>query len=346
MPAPSPSTDTPTPATTTVVAHHRYGPPEVLVAERAPMPVAGADEVVLAVEAVAVSRAEAAFRAARPAVARLATGLLRPRRPVLGGDVGGRVLAVGAGVTHLRPGDRVLAQTGIAMGGYARHLRAPATAVLPVPDGVPTPEAVALAEGGSTALPFVRDHARVRPGTRLLVNGASGAVGAAAVQLAAHLGAEVTGVCSTDHVELVRSLGAASVVDRTRTPLEALAGPYDVVLDAVGTSSFRRCRHLLAPGGSYLTTVPGAGILVRTALRPVLRGPLLRGPLGGRTAAIAFTGLRPAADRLADVRHLLDLAAAGAVRGVVDRTWPLEEAAAAHAYVDTGRKAGTVLLLP
>ncbi|QGQ21030.1 zinc-binding dehydrogenase [Cellulomonas sp. JZ18] len=301
------------------------------------MPVPGPDDVVLAVEAVAVSRAETAFRAGDPPLARLATGLRRPRNRVLGGDVGGRVVAVGERVIRVQRGDRVVAQTGIAMGGYARHVRVPAASVVPVPDGVGTHEAVALVEGGSTALPFLRDHAHVRPGTRLLVHGAAGAVGAAAVQLAAHLGADVTGVCGPDHVALVRSLGAATVVDRTVTPVERVRGTFDVVLDAVGASSFRRCRHLLAPRGLYLTTVPSAGILVRTALRPLARG---------RTAAIAFTGLRPAADKASDAVHLLGLAADGAVRGVVDRTWPLEEAAAAHAYVDAGHKAGAVLLLP
>lgn len=325
------------PATTTAVAYDRYGPPEVLAVVRVPMPVPGPDDVVVEVDAVAVSRAEAAFRAGDPPFARLATGLRRPRHRVLGGDVGGRVVAVGERVTEVRTGDRVVAQTGIAMGGYARHARAAAATVVPVPDGVTTEDAVAVVEGGSTALPFLRDHGRVGPGARVLVNGAAGAVGAAAVQLAAHLGADVTGVCGPDHAALVRSLGAATVLDRTRTPLADAGGPYDVVLDAVGTGSFRRCRHLLAPDGRYLTTVPGPGVLVRTALRPLARG---------RTGAIAFTGLRPAAARAADAAHLLALTAAGAVRGVVDRTWPLAQAAAAHAYVDTGRKAGTVLLLP
>lgn len=339
---PAPTTTPPVPPatsapTTTAVVHDRYGPPEVLVVARLPMPVAGPDDVVVAVEAVAVSRAHTAFRAGTPAVARLATGVLRPRQRVLGGEVGGRVVAVGERVTHLRPGDRVVAQTGMAMGGYARHARVRAASALPVPEGVTTADAVAVVEGGLTALPFVRDHGHVRAGTRVLVNGAAGAVGAAAVQLAAHLGADVTGVCSTDHVPLVASLGAARVVDRTVTPLAAVDGTFDVVLDAVGTASSRRCRHLLAPRGVYLTTVPSAGILVRTALRPLARG---------RSAAIAFTGLRPAADQAADAAHLLELAAAGAVRGVVDRTWPLEEAAVAHAYVDAGHKAGAVLLLP
>ncbi len=334
MPTPVPAADV---ATTPVVVHHRYGPPSVLRADRRPLPVAGPGDVVVAVEAVAVSRAECAFRAADPPVARLATGLRRPRRPVLGGDVGGRVVQVGAGVAGLRTGDRVVAQTGITMGGYAGHVRVPAAAATPVPDGLDVRAAVAVVEGGSTALPFVRDHARVRPGTRLLVNGAAGAVGAAAVQLAAHLGAEVTGVCSTDHVDLVRSLGAVAVVDRTRTRLEDAGGPFDVVLDAVGTSSARRCRHLLAPRGVYLTTVPSLDVLVRTALRPLARG---------RSAAIAFTGLRPPAARAADVAELLALAGAGTVRGVVDRTWPLAQAAEAHAYVEAGHKAGTVLLLP
>lgn len=334
------TTDTPTShptATMTAVVQDRYGPPEVLRAERVPVPLPRPADVVLTVRSVAVSRAETAFRAADPAFARLASGLRRPRNRVLGGTFAGVVTAVGADAGSWQVGQRVVAQAGMEMGGCAEQVRVPAAHLVALPDGVDDDAAVAVVEGGLTALPFVRDYARARPGLRLLVNGAAGAVGASAVQLAAHLGATVTGVCGTAHVDLVAGLGAATVVDRTRTPLADLTGTWDVVLDAVGTSSPRATRHLLAPQGTYLTTVPALGTLVRTATRRWERG---------RTAAVAFTGLRPVADQSADMRVLVDLLAAGHVRAVVDRTYPLSEAAAAHAHVDTGRKAGSVLLHP
>ncbi|UZN04769.1 NAD(P)-dependent alcohol dehydrogenase [Cellulomonas sp. S1-8] len=324
-------------ATMTAVVCDRYGPPDVLHAARVPVPEPGTQDVVVAVHAVAVSRAETAFRAADPAFARLASGLLRPRHRVLGGTLAGVVTAVGADAAPWRVGDRVVVQTGMAMGGYAEQVRVPAGHVVLLPDDVTDDDAVAVVEGGLTALPFVRDYARARPGLRLLVNGAAGAVGASAVQLGAHLGATVTAVCGPAHADLVAGLGAADVVDRSRTPLERLTGTYDVVLDAVGTSSPRACRHLLDAHGSYLTTVPTIGTLVRTATRRWERG---------RTAAVGFTGLRPVPDQRADMEVLVGLLRDGQVRAVVDRTYPLGGAAAAHAYVDTGSKAGSVLLHP
>ena len=323
-------------ATMRAVVQLRYGGPDVLQPARLPRPVPRPGDVVVRVRAVAVDRAAAHMRAADPPVARLAAGLVRPRHPVLGGELGGDVVAVGRDVTGIAVGDRVVA-VSLAGGGYAEEARVPAAAVVHVPDGLGTEDAVAVVEGGLTALPFVRDQGRVGPGTQILVNGASGAVGVMAVQLAAHLGATVTGVCSTGNVELVRSLGAAHVLDRTREDFTAAREAYDVVLDAVGTSSFRRARACLTPTGRYLTTVPSAAIgpqMVWTRLR------------GGRRATLATTGLRPVAAKVADMAHLLDLAAAGHVRAVVDRRLPLEAAAQAHAYVDTGRKRGAVLLVP
>lgn len=329
---------TPPTATRTVraVVQHRYGPPDVLVPDRVPYPAVRPGQVLVRVRAVAVSRAEAHMRAADPPVARVASGLVRPRNAVPGGELGGEVLEVGDGVTHVAPGDRVVA-VSLRGGGYAEVAAVAADAVVPVPDGVPVEDAVAVVEGGLTALPFLRDHGRVGSGTRLLVNGASGAVGVLAVQLGVDLGAVVTGVCGPAHLELVRSLGAHRVLDRTHEDLTDAVEAYDVVLDAVGTSSYPRVRPALAPGGRYLTTVPSAGILadmLRTRLRP------------GRRATLATTGLRPTRAKVADMAHLLALAAEGRVRAVVDRRFPLEEAAAAHRLVDTGRKSGAVLLVP
>lgn len=329
-------------ATMRTVAHHRYGPPEVLVPVELPRPTAGQGEVVLRVRAVAVGRAECAMRAADPPIARLAAGLLRPRQPVMGGDFAGEVISVGAGVTDLRPGDRVVA-VSMRGGGYAEEVTVARSCVVAVPDGVSFADAVAVTEGGLTALPFVRDHGQVGQGTRLLVNGAAGAVGVMAVQLAAIRGAEVTAVCRAENAELVRSLGAARVVDRTVEDFTAARDRYDVVLDAVGTSSFRRAAAALVPGGHYLTTVPSAAILPQMAWT---RLPGIRRLRGGRRATLATTGLRPVAAKVRDMEHLLDLTDRGELRAVVDRTYPLAEAVEANRYVDSGAKRGAVLLVP
>jgi NADPH:quinone reductase-like Zn-dependent oxidoreductase len=316
------------------VVHDRYGPPDVLRPAELPRPVPGPGEVVIRNRVVTVTAADCAFRAADPFFARFATGLLRPRRAVLGGNVAGEVAAIGPGAAAPPVGTRVVGVTGVAMGGYAEYTRLPAEAVVAVPDALTCADAVAVVEGGLTALPFLRDHAALGPGRRVLVNGASGAVGSSAVQLARHLGATVTGVCSTANVELVRSLGAAEVVDYTAADFTAERAAYDVVFDAVGKSSFGRCRRALRPGGAYLTTVPGLAALLQARYRHA----------GGRRVVLAFTGLRPAADKARDTALLLGLAAAGEIMPVVERTWPLERAGEAHRHVDTGRKRGVVVL--
>ncbi len=323
--------------TMTAVVLDRYGPPEVLHLAELPRPVPGPGEVLVRVGAVAVSAADAAMRAADPPVARLATGLRHPRRRVPGAEIAGEVVELGADVDDALLGVRVVAATGVGAGGYAEYSAVPAAGLARVPDGIELTDAVAVCEGGLTALPFLRDHGKVTSGARLLVIGAAGAVGSAAVQLAVDLGAHVTGVCSTPHVELVRSLGVDAVIDRTAINILERAGEYDVIFDAVGAASFRRVRRHLAPHGIYLTTVPDVGALLRTPLARRARG---------KRAALAFTGLRPQRAKAADMRHLLELAAQGRIVPVIDRRLPLAEAATAHRYVEEGHKTGTLVLVP
>jgi NADPH:quinone reductase-like Zn-dependent oxidoreductase len=318
------------------VVYRRYGPPDVLAAEQVPPPAPRDGEVLVRVRAVAVTAADAALRAGVPFAARLAAGVRRPRSAVLGSEVAGEVAAIGPGVTGWRVGDRVAGAAGAAMGGYAELVRLAAAGLAPVPDSLSLTDAVAVTEGGLAALPFLRDHAKVGPGDRVLVNGASGAVGSAAVQLARHLGARVTGVCSAANAELVRSLGADEVIDYRAADFTAARDAYDVVLDAVGTRSFRECRAALRPGGVYLTTVPTAAILfqmVRTRW------------LGSRRAGIAFTGLRRPAEKARDLATILGLVEAGELRPVIDRICTLEQVPQAHRHVDTGRKRGAVVVV-
>lgn len=326
------------PTTMRAVTCRRYGPPEVLRVERLPVPQLRTGEVLVRVGAVSVSRADAAMRSADPPIARLAAGLRHPRNPVLGAELAGEVVAVGPGVDGVAVGERVVGATGVAQGGYAEYARVPATGIVGVPDAMSDAEAVALVEGGLTALPFLRDGGHVGPGQAVCVNGAAGSVGSSAVQLAVALGADVTAVCSAAGAELVRSLGASQVVDRQAQDVTAGEVRFDVVLDAVGTLSMRRVRRVLRPGGIYLSTVPTAGILWHALVAGV--------PGRRRRGRILFTGLRAAPAKAADQTLLLELAAAGRLRPVLDRTYPLEDAVAAHGYVDSGRKQGTVVLQP
>ncbi|GAA2029094.1 NAD(P)-dependent alcohol dehydrogenase [Agromyces tropicus] len=323
-----------------IAAYHRYGAPEVVGVEERERPEPGPGEVRVRVQAASVGAADAAGRSGSPWFARLAFGLRRPRNPVLGSDFAGVVDAVGPGVTHFAAGDRVFGATGAEGGAHAEAVVVGEDgAIVPLPDDVSVEAAVAICDGAMTALPFLRDAGRVGRGSRVLVNGASGAVGSAAVQLAAHLGAEVTAVCGPAHVDLVAGLGAARVVDYTREdPMRAGApgAPFDVVFDAVGKATYRRARAVLAPDGRYLTTVPSWTILAQQ----------LTTRLGRRRAIVRFTGLRSAEAKRPDLEHLAALAAAGEFAPLVERVLPLDDVAGAHRLVDTGHKAGTVVVTP
>ena len=306
---------------------------QIVEVER-PTPRAG--EVLVRVHAAVVTPSDAVARTGRPRWARPMFGLRAPRHPVFGTELAGVVEEVGAGVTGLRVGDRVAAATGTDFGAHAEYFRlAKDGAQSLIPEGMSFAEAVSLCEAGLTALPFLRDQARIRPGKRVLVNGASGSVGAAAVQLAKHFGAHVTGVCGTSNIDLVRSLGADEVIDRTQQDFTADGRTYDVILDAVGKSSFRKCRRSLTDDGVYLTTVPSAAIL------PQMGWTSLR---GGRRARLAFTGLRPAAEKSRDLATIWQIAAAGGIRAVIGHRFAFDDIVAAHRLVDTGHKRGSAVL--
>ena len=318
-----------------VAAYSRYGSPEVVgIAER-PEPHAAAGEIRVRVHAASVGAADGAARSGSPWFARLAFGLRAPRRSVLGSDFAGIVDEVGPGVTRFVVGDRVFGATGAAVGAHAEVLVvAESGAIAPVPDGVAMTDAAAACDGALTALPFLRDGARLAPDQRVLVIGASGSVGAAAVQLAKDLGAHVTAVCGPAHVDLVASLGADRVIDRTVDDALAGADAYDVVFDAVAASTFRRARRVLADGGVYLTTVPSFAILLQQ----------LTSRLGRRRAVIMFTGLRKDADKAPDLEQLAGLLASGALRPPIEREVSLEQLADGYRVVDSGHKGGSVVL--
>ncbi|WP_136707783.1 NAD(P)-dependent alcohol dehydrogenase [Agromyces sp. H66] len=320
-----------------VAAYERYGPPEVVGVVDRPVPQPGAGEVRVRVHAASIGAADSAARSGTPWFARLAFGLRAPKRSVMGSDFAGIVDAIGPGVTRFAVGDRIFGATGIDAGGHAELLITPESgAIVSLPTAVDMTDAAAICDGGLTALPFLRDGAHVRPGMRVLVNGASGSVGAAAVQLAKHLGAEVTAVCGPSHVELVRALGADRGIDYTREDFTAARDAYDVIFDAVGKSSFRRSRRALSSGGTYLTTVPSWAIMLQQ----------LTSRVGSRRAVIMFTGLRKDADKVPDLEELAALAASGAFRPPIDREVPLDDIAEGHRIVDTGHKAGSVVVRP
>lgn len=316
---------------------HRYGAPEVVRVLEIEDPEVGARDLLVRVEASTVGSTDGTNRVGRPAFARLYFGLTRPKHPVLGYEFAGVVERVGPDVRRFAPGDRVYGALGPASGAHAELVRVGEDGVVArIPDGLDAVGAVSLVDGFLTAIPFLRDAGRVRAGASVLVNGASGTVGSAAVQFAKHLGATVVGVCGPDHAELVRSLGADEVIDYTTTDFADATDRYDVIFDAVGTRSFRACRGALTADGIYLSTVPALDVLMRARRA--------RRTERGRRADIRFTGLRGDREKAGDLALIGELAAAGAIAPVIDRVVPLDDIVAAHRRVDTRHKAGSVVV--
>jgi NADPH:quinone reductase-like Zn-dependent oxidoreductase len=314
--------------------YDRYGPADVVRIEEVPTPQAGDDEVVVRVRAATVGVVDSVARRGVPYYARTFFGIRRPRHPVLGSDFSGEVTTVGPAVTRFAVGDQVFGALAPRLGAHAEYVRVPDDGALArKPANLGHAEAAALVDG--TALCFLRDRARLGAGRSVLVNGASGSVGTSAVQLAKLLGATVTGVCSGPNTDLVRKLGADAVIDYTEADFTRTGQRYDVVFDVAGTSSFRRSRAALRPGGVYLTTAPSPTILLQMPWTA---------RFGSRRAVVAFTGLRSARDKRTDLEHLRQLAEAGSLLPVVDATYPLDRIADAHRHVDRGHKRGNVVV--
>src|SRR5262245_32315173 len=312
--------------------YRRYGPPDVVRIEEVPRPDPKTDELLVRVRATTVSAGDSRLRSARVppgfgVLMRLGFGSFGPRRHTLGWEFAGEVAGVGPSVARFAPADRVF---GARMGSHAEYVVASEGSVAPIPRNLTFEDVAALVFGGMTSLFYLRDKAKIQPGERVLINGASGAVGTAAVQLAKHFGAAVTGVCSSVNAELVRSLGAERVIDYTKEDFTRTGETYDIILDAVGNGTFERCQHVLAPGGRLLLVVARLGQMLGGMLKP------------SRAGRQVLTGV--GATRAEDLLFLATLAESGALRPVIDRTYPLALIVEAHSYVDTGRKRGNVVV--
>ncbi|EFM08455.1 Alcohol dehydrogenase zinc-binding domain protein [Paenibacillus curdlanolyticus YK9] len=311
----------------------KYGSPDVLTLQKREKPTPKDNEVRVRIHAAAVTPSDCAFRKADPVAIRFMYGLLRPRHAILGVELSGVIDAVGKGVLAFKEGDEVFGISTRTFGAYAEYKCLPEDAVLAIkPSNVSHEAAAGACDGALTSLVFLRDHAKLQRGQSILINGASGSVGAYAVQLAKFYGANVTGVCSTANAELVRSLGANHVIDYTKADFTKRGQTYDVIFDAIGRSSFSHCRDALAPRGIYLSTVPSPAILL-SMLRTARSS--------GKKAIFVAAGLRQQRVNLDFLRELIE---DGQIRPVIDRLYPLEQAADAHRYVETGRKKGNVIL--
>jgi NADPH:quinone reductase-like Zn-dependent oxidoreductase len=313
----------------------RYGPPEVVSVTDVPTPEPGTGDLLIRVDATTVNRTDCAYRAARPFFMRSFTGVRRPRRTVLGSEFAGEVVGTGAQVDRFALGDLVFGYCEGRFGAHAEYLVVEQGAsVARVPTGVGMAEAAAATEGFHYARSAIR-RAGVRPGDHVLVNGATGGIGSAAVQQLVAMGAQVTAVCAGDHADLVRDLGAGQVVDYTTEDFTGLPHQFQVVVDAVGKSSFGRCRRILRPDGVYVSTELGPG---GQNLPLSVIGSLRR---GHQRVVFPFPE-----DNQSVVEEIRDHLAAGTYRPVIDRSYPLEDIVAAYRYVEAGQKIGNVVLTP
>ena len=311
-----------------------YGPPDVVRISEVEKPTVKDDELLVRVHATTVNRTDCGFRAAKPFFTRFFTGIVRPRTTmtILGNEFAGEVEAVGSAVTSFEVGDKVFGFNGTSFGAHAEYMTMPQDGLLAtMPANLTYEEAAPGTEGSHYALSLIR-AAKIQSGQDVLVNGATGAIGSAAVQLLKHLGANLTAVCGTQHLELVRDLGAGRVIDYTTEDFTRDEQVYDVVLDAVGKSSFGRCRRLLKPGGIYLSTDLGP-----LSLNPMLA---LTTPLFGRRKVMF-----PLPKQDPDMgRYFKELIESGAFKPLIDRRYPLDQIVEAYRYVEMGQKLGNVVI--
>jgi NADPH:quinone reductase-like Zn-dependent oxidoreductase len=311
------------------IVYTKFGPPDVLHLQEVEKPSPKDNEVLIKIVATTVVKEDPDWRRS-PGF----NGFLKPRHPILGQELAGEVEAIGSAVTRFRPGDQVFGMG--SFGAYAEYKCMPEDGTLVIkPADLSYEDAASIPNGALTALPFLRDKGRIRSGQTVLIYGASGSVGAAAVQIAKYYGAKVTGVCSTANLDWVKSLGADQVIDYTRENFTENSKTYDIIFDTVGKRSFSECKGSLTDEGIYLATVPSPVMMLQA---------LWTAKSHGKKVKFAAAGLRPAREKIKDLVFLTKLIEAGRIKPVIDRCYPLEQMAEAHRYVEQGHKKGNVVI--
>jgi len=318
----------------------KYGPPEVLQLKELPKPVPKDNEVLIKVFATTVACEDPLIRSFTFSPLfwlplRIAFGLINPKKPILGSELAGEVEAVGKDIRRYKIGDQIFGVDLKGLGAYAEYKCLPEEGVLAIkPANVTYEEAVPIC-GALAALNILMDKANIQSGQKVLINGASGNLGTASVQVAKYFGAEVTGVCSTTNLKLVKSLGADKVIDYTKEDFTKSSNTYDIIFDVVSNSSFSRCKSLLKRNGVYFSAVPRLITLLEV---------LWTSKIGNKKAKFSATGLRPIPERMVLLKKLIELVEDGKIKTVIDRTYPLEQIVEAHKYVEKGHKKGNVII--
>lgn len=315
---------------------NNYGGPEVLELKNIEQPTPKENEVLIKIKATSITAASTFMRKGTPYFGRLFTGLRRPKVKTPGTDLAGIIEAIGSNVTRFKVGDSVIAETGLNCGAYAEYIAlAEDELIVHQPEVVTPEEATGILDGASTALAFFTDSVQVKKGQKVLINGASGSIGTAAIQLAKRFGADVTAVCSTKNKSLVKDLRADYVLDYTKNELEMCDTQFDIIFDTVGKLSFGNSKRLLTDKGVFLTPVLSF---------PTLLTMLFVSPFGKKKLKFAATGMRKKDLRMRDLEKVQELLAEGSLQTVIDRIYKFEDIQKAHAYVDQGHKRGNVIL--
>ncbi len=318
------------------VVYNKYGPPEVLLIKELEKPVPKEKEVLIKVHTTTVTATDCVFRRGEPKFSRLFTGITKPRNSVLGSEFAGEIETVGDKVKSFKPGYKVYGTTPGA-GSYQEYicLDEEKSTLTKMPSNKSYEDAIACCDGFLTALPFLRDKGKIQKGNKVLIIGASGSVGSAAVQLAHFIGAEVTGVCSTSSLDLVNSIGADKVIDYTKDDFTKNGETYDVIFDLVGKTSFLHCINSIKQNGKFLQ----AAITLK-----VFPSVLWTSIFSNKKSLVMATGLRPPVERSRDLKFITKLVETGKITPIIDKIYPLEDIAEAHHYVDSGHKKGNVVI--
>ena len=314
----------------------KYGSPDYLQLQEVAKPVPQDNEVLVKVFATTVTAADSMMRRADPFISRFFLGLFKPKKAIMGTGFAGKIEAIGKSVKNYKVGDEVFGETSVNFGANAEYVCLPEDGIfLPKPATLSYEEAATFSDGPLTSFNFLKNLGKIKKGQRVLINGASGSLGTAAVQLAKYYGAEVTGICSTRNLEMVRALGANKVIDYTTTDFTKTQQTYDLIYDTVGKLSFSTCKGSLTPDGIYLSPVLNLGLLFQM---------LWTSKIGSKKAIFSATGLRPGSELKSFLKKLINIVEKGGLKSVIDKRYPLEQTAEGHRYVDSGRKRGNVVI--
>ncbi len=314
---------------------YKYGSLDLLQLREVEKPTPKDNEVLIRIRAAAVTLSDSMMRKGEPFIGRFFTGLIKPKRTIQGSEFAGEIEAIGKDVKQFKEGDKVFGSTGSSFSCYAEFVCMPEEGFLAIKPSNMTYEEVAPVCGALAAWNFLVDKANIQSGQKAFISGASGSIGTAAVQLAKYFGAEVTGVCSTTNLELVKSLGVDKVINYTKEDFTKRGETYDIIFDTENKSSFLRCKGSLTQKGAYLKTFPTL---------PILLQMLWTSKIGSKKTIFSATGLRPVPERLIFLKELKKLIEAGKIKTVIDRSYPLEQIAEAYRHAERGHKKGNVVI--